>query len=374
MRQPSVVQHGGPLPPPWAVCLLCLLTVCATLVAGLMPFHVPSNDVSWGQSAIRFGRYGTALSNGKWKLPAGDNAAGLELWVRPAKIWTRGCILSFYDAHTRRLFRIAQDYEDLILRLGEWDTNEEADVMRIPNVFRRKEVFITVTFDGRETQVYINGEPDRSSNVFRSSSKDLSGQLILANAPLRNQSWSGEIKGLAIYADQLSSAQVLRQYQNWQSRREPISEGAERLVALYRFDEHEGQVAHSSVPSGIDLNFPKQFLVVDHLLFEAPFAEFHTEDSYFRNVAINVAGFVPLGISVGLLMFGVLKTPRAGLLTILCGTAVSLAIEYFQWFLPMRYSGCTDLLTNTLGTWIGFLLCKWLIRATSLRFSGPTID
>ena len=350
-----------------AIGALCLATVCAILVAGLWPFCAPVNEVSWVKqgNAIRFGEHGTALSSDRLDFVSQTGAAcSLEIWVQPAQTWANGSILTFYGFSKSREFRLEQDYTDLVLRLGDEDVKSKdgRQVLRIRNVFRKKQAFITVTSDGQETSVYIDGQLAGRSSDFKLSRRDLSGQLILANSPFRDQSWRGEVKGMAIYGTTLDAVQVQQHYQNWAERGEPLPQDSEPTNALFLFREHGGSVIHNAVSGGVNLEVPTRFLVVDQLRFESPRSEYHSEPSYLKSAVLNIAGFIPLGLVLSFYLTSVKGMKRATLLTVLAGMAVSLVIEYFQSFLPTRYSGCTDLFTNTFGTWVGAMLCKRFAR------------
>ena len=344
---------------------ICLATVCAILIAGLWPFCAPLNEVAWVKqgNAIRFGEHGAALSFDR--LDFADQtrtACGFEIWVRPSKTWVTGSILTFYGFPESREFRLEQEYTDLVLRhrSGERNDKDKRQALRIGNVFRKKQALITVTSDGRQTSVYIDGQPAGRSPDLKLSKRDLSGQLILANSPFRSQSWPGQIKGLAIYGSNLDAEQVQRHYQNWAEHGEPLPQVPEQALALFLFRERCGNVIHNAVTGGINLEVPKRFLVVNQLRFESPVSEYHSTRSYLKNALLNIAGFVPLGFVLSLYLAADPRIRRATLLTVLTGMAVSLAIEYFQSFLPTRYSGCTDLITNTIGTCIGALWRKGL--------------
>ncbi len=357
--------------PHCAVGFLCLITVCATLLAGLWPFRAPENEVTWtkNENALWFGENGTALGSRRLDFAsANGSACSIEVWVHPTRLWTTRAILTFYDSRDSREFMLEQADTDLVLHLGDKDGQR---LLRIRDVFRKPEPFISVTSNGRDTLIYIDGQLALGSPDFGLSSKDLSGQLILANAPFFDQSWAGRMKGLAIYASELDAAQVLKHYGDWKQHGQPTFGKSEKVLALYLFREHEGNTVHSEAPSGIDLTIPQRFMVVDQLLFQSPVSEFHTQGSYLKNALINVAGFVPLGFMVSLYFAAVRRMRQAAVAAVLVGAAVSFAIEYFQSFLPTRYSGWTDILTNTIGTGIGTIL-YW--RVSRLMVSKPWVE
>jgi VanZ family protein len=77
------------------------------------------------------------------------------------------------------------------------------------------------------------------------------------------------------------------------------------------------------------------------------------------DVALNVAVFVPLGWLVaraghsrGLSSLGMILLTAGG-----CG-ALSLAAETVQFFIPSRHSSVIDVVANTLGAFLGAVMCR----------------
>ena len=80
------------------------------------------------------------------------------------------------------------------------------------------------------------------------------------------------------------------------------------------------------------------------------------------DLAVNVAGYVPMGL---LLALALLRTRRAGVAVLLAGaaaTALSFSMECLQSYLPMRVASNVDFALNTAGGWLGALLAWALAR------------
>jgi glycopeptide antibiotics resistance protein len=147
----------------------------------------------------------------------------------------------------------------------------------------------------------------------------------------------------------------LQHYNAWRTNQnaEIKNEGP---IELYLFNEGSGTIVHNQINSENDLRIPGHFFVLHAPFLERPWDEFQPSWSYWKNVLINIAGFVPLGFFFCAYFVSVRPLNRAVLATILLGAAISLTIEVLQAFLPTRDSGMTDLITNTLGTVIGTAL------------------
>jgi VanZ family protein len=200
--------------------------------------------------------------------------------------------------------------------------------------------------------IYINGILAAADPQFPLSAKDFTGRLVLGDSPGQEDSWRGQLFGFAIYGQQLEDTQVFQNYLDWNQSGRPEHASDKSKIAMYLFDEHMGRVARNRAQSGVDLYIPERYQVVDKIVLEPFWTEFSMTRRYWVAALKNIAGFVPFGICFYAYLSG-LPIKRSVLLTVALGAAVSFTIEILQGFLPTRDSGTTDLITNTLGTWIG---------------------
>jgi VanZ family protein len=348
------------------VTLVFVSTLLATLTAGLWPFRAPENDATWvkANDAIQFSRKGTVISDGMLRFnKTGRSPCTLELWLKPASAWIGGTPLSFYNPHLGREFAISQDRADLLLRLVDWDRRGiiRERVLVIQKVFRRSEFLLTLTSNGENTAVYIDGHMTQNAPHFQFSSEDLAAQLILGNAPLRNNPWAGQVRGVAIYTADLSADEVMQHFQQWTAAGRPTAFAAEDPVALYLFRGLLDKVIPNAVTGGVDLTIPRKFRTVDQLRLESAVSERRFDDSYWKDAVLNMLGFVPLGCVAAWFWMVLLRGKAFVPMAVITGALTSFVIEYFQSYLPTRYSGTTDLITNSIGTSLGVALyVAWL--------------
>jgi len=334
--------------------LICLAVLCITLSLGLWPFHSPRSDASWppNQNALEFGKYSSAFSL-RSLPPTTAPEATIEIWLLPRRIWDSGTALSFYNAETRSQFSIRQSLTDLALE-AETQNPHINHRFCVDDLFRpRRPVFLTVTAGQQGVSVYLDGAPAKTVPHFPLAANAFTGRLIVADSAWQTDNWRGQIFALAIYHRALTPQEVRQNYTDWKQKGRPEIAADRRNVALYLFDEHTGSIVHDKSPSAIDLYIPPRYQVIDKIALEPVWSEFSLTRSYWSAALKNIVGFMPFGFCYYAFLSTVLKLKRAKLITILLGTAVSLTIEVLQAFLPTRDSGTTDILTNTLGTWVG---------------------
>jgi VanZ family protein len=348
--------------------VLCLLVLAIILTAGLWPFHAPRNTVSWLSKGkgLRFGRHGSVVSTGPLGVgePTSGNSCTLEGWFEPARIDSAGTILAFYDSASGTVpFALRQFQRGLAFRRIAQNSDGKPAEIYVPNVFSGvAPVFITIRSGEQGTSISTDGKLLKSMPYFSFSSQDLSGQLVVGDAPIHAFGWLGTVKGLAIYHRELADDEVSREFDSWTKSGSPNSTGKTGLVASYPFNEGSGNLVHNQVESAANLIIPGHFMVLHKVFLQRPWSEFSNRRSYWKDVAINVVGFIPLGLVFRGYFAAILGIKRSTWVTIAFGFAVSLTIEVLQSYLPTRDSGMTDLITNSSGTALGAISCAWLLK------------
>jgi VanZ family protein len=228
----------------------------------------------------------------------------------------------------------------------------------VTQVFRAgRLVFVGLVTNAEGTAVYVDGALARVFPGFRSA-QPCSGPFVVGDSPRDNDTWQGELRGLAIYRQAISSAEMASDYLSW-TRNSRLSGSA---GSLYLFNERSGRIVHDQGISGIDLQIPERYVIVRQILLESPLRAFEPTKGYVEDLAINVVGFAPFGITLYAFLFASGWKRHVGIQVVMAGLLTSLMIETLQSYLPTRDSDLTDVLTNTLGTWLGVYLISRVLK------------
>ena len=336
----------------------------AIMSATLWPFNpVPHNDVSWLPQAngIHFGKRGLVLSSHDFPAtaPSEGHPYSLEISLRPIDETDQHPFLTFYLPDRPRALELRQWGHFLVIFCRERDTHGHVSSAEIDvvHVFQRgKAVWLTVTSGPRGASVYLNGELVQSASGFHLPENAFAGELVLGSSPTTYDPWSGDVFTLALYRSELSAVQVRQHFQAGIPK--GVSpEDLQNAVAVYGFTEHDGPTIHNDVANAPWLTVPAHFQVPHKPMLLVPWKEITHDRAYVDDVARNIVGFVPLGIAV-YLYFLRRRQSNAAMLTILLGFATSLTIEIVQAYIPQRFSGMTDIITNGSGTALGVLLLQ----------------
>ena len=359
-----------------AVGATCIVVVSLILIAGLWPFHVPHNNVSWIKIAngLRFGGHGMAISLGILDREVGGEEAPCSLEIRlvPQQVPAYGTILAFDSSPDPRL-PLALRQHGASLTIQRYVTDLDGGVrypwIKIDDTFRKGEsVLLAITSTKLGTRVYSNGRLAGMFSEQAMSRNDLVGRFVLASSTV-DDSWRGDISALAIYDRELTPTEVSRHFDSWTLNHQPDLNVALQPLALFLFNERTGWSVRNRVNGGVDLSIPHNYSVLHPALLNPVWVQYSHQGafwgrwSFWKDVIINIAGFVPFGFT--LLMYLSSVTPPAGRTAkaILLGFCLSLSIEVIQRFLPTRDSGMMDLVTNTIGTIGG----AFLYRSQTIR-------
>jgi VanZ like family len=347
----------------------CILVVSTLFTAGLWPFNLfPRNQVTWLSTGkgLQFGDHGVVFSREPVErtVPKGDSGCTLVIRAQPDVV-TRGAsgtLLEIYTPENPSQFRLMQWRDVLLIRRDYLDAynHSKTNEVDLDHAFLNHDpVTFTITSGPDGSVAYRNGM--RATGITRMglSCEDFAGQLVLGDSAAIDNAWRGNILDLAIYDRELTSQEIASKYASWKGNQTRQEAGGEQhLVAQYAFSEGGGWNVHGQPGSAPDLYIPEIFKVPHKKMLMWPWEESH-DKLELRDIAINIFGFLPFGFVFAAYLTWNRNVSHSLLITILCGAGISLTIEILQEYIPGRDSGILDIITNTLGTFLGALLFRW---------------
>jgi VanZ family protein len=378
------INHGGAR----VISASCLFVLASILTAGLWPFHQPHNAVSWlkNENGLRFDGHGSIVSAIPFRAVASSSDAGrsLEIWLVPEKTKAGGSILAFDSSADPRAPFLLRQYGSSIA-VQRYVADERGHVtqpwFRVDHVFQAGErVLVTIASNSSQIALYVNGALAGTYTDSGIRPQELTGRLVLANSTM-DDTWKGQISGLAIYDHELTAAQVSNHFKNWTPHQGPVLTGELPPVALYLFDERAGSTVRNLADPATSLNIPAHYFVLHPAFLRSTVDQYsHTREvwkhwGFWEDLGVNIIGFMPVGFVFFAYFSSVRPINHAALAVVLLGFFLSFTVEASQWFLPNRDSGMTDLFTNTTGTALGVLLHRSSIVQSVwvrvLNFGGP---
>lgn len=358
----------------YGVLILCMLP--ALFAAGLWPFDFrPENHVSFLPDAggVRFEVSSTSLRSGPGGLlftpaalaypvgAAGQKGTSIEIRLMASSEFS-SClkrIVEFRDAAGAWAFSLGQWRSFFIARAFIPDQPEGKPKREIGirgALEAGRECFVTVTSGPEGTALYLDGNliaQNRDLRLLNETETIEGASLYLGNSSDLACPWSGDIYGFALYGRVMSPSEVQESFGRWEG--EPSSCGGfpdAATVASYRFVGSGGEIISDLSGAGNDLRMPSRLVFKRDFLEPIQFRRFNYVD-----VLLNILGFMPLGLLWVRWVTGAFgRQPGKSVLTaVLCGFAISLAIETAQVLLPSRVSSQMDVVCNTLGALLGAL-------------------
>jgi hypothetical protein len=298
---------------------------------------------------------------------SGEKGASIEIRLK-ASSELGSClmrIVEFRDAAGAWAFFIGQWRTFFIARAfipGQPEDTPKREIGIRGALEAGRESFLTVTSGPEGTALYLDGNLVGQHRDLRllGRTQTLEGAtLYLGNSPDLACAWSGDLYGLALYGRVMTAAEV-REGHRLQASEPAVCGDRQRdaMAACYGFGAPDGETIRDLSVAGNDLRMPSKLIFKREFLEPIQFRRFNYED-----VLLNVLGFMPLGFLWVRWVAGAFgwRPGKAVLTAVLCGFAISLAIETTQVFLPSRVSSQMDVVCNTLG----MLLGAWPASAAS---------
>jgi hypothetical protein len=378
-------------------------------VIGLWPFTFrPINNARLTpDNGLRFERPGTAYTS----MPPGK-LRDLTAFTIAMRLTTDSSGLSSFE----KIFSYALTQPEANFILGQWkdglgmhlraDGQSQEIHFGSYGVLRKDaRACFVISYDGNALHLYENGTISKTRDVgaLRFKTWEDSYPLVMGTDAHGNSQWRGTIYEIAVYDRALApeevqacqgSADAKVAADPWPggSERNQIEADGRQPTAGYRKSEAAEEpwpvIHYVFAPENTyatefrggkalavrdlgrgpaaDLVVPEYFMPYQRAYLGGQ-NDWMEYKSNWLDVAVNILGFMPLGVLLMCWLTGRgMSAVMALCMAVSAGFVVSFGVEYLQAFLPSRDSSLRDLITNSAGTLIGSIgywgIGKWGIR------------
>jgi VanZ family protein len=327
------------------------------------------NCVTWitDQAGIHLKKYGIVYTNliiGKKETDFSvSNNFSLEIALKPTKPSIDGFsfIVVHHDGNDGNQLLMAQWRSWIIFMNGDdyahkRKTNRIAvDTALLPD----GPLFITITSNTNGTKLYCNGKLLKENQTLKLTMPNgRKSRILVGNSLYGNNSWEGDIFGLAIYRETLNSKDIDLHFENWSKEHNFSFAKNDKPFVLYFFDEKEGKLALDHAGKNHHLKIPDRMKILKKKILELEWEKYKYDSNHIQDFLLNLLGFIPLGFSLSatLIRFRGKFIQHVVLKTVFSCFIFSLFIEIFQAWIPSRSSSMLDLILNTCGALIGSII------------------
>ncbi len=342
-----------------------LIILLVTLYFGVrLKGYTLINNVSLIEegNGLRFDKYGVAyigVNNLTIGGGAGIYSFTVEAAFKPSSLNKQ--IFSI-------LFSIHNGVDEEQLIIGQWKSNiivmngndyaHKRGVKRLSvNLASRpnEKIFFKITSGKNGAFLFLDGELVREDpELFLKIPKEPNLLLTLGNSVYGNQSWAGELYGLALLKESSENDSI---FEVWQDKGVfQLPEGRDSFLFIDVTDAGKNKKGDSL--NGLSgLVIPEYFPVLKKKILSPPLAGVSFEKNSIIDILINLFGFIPLGfILVSVIKeYCTMSLKQVVLISVLFCFFTSLFIEVTQAWIPSRSSQSLDLILNTVGGFLGAL-------------------
>ncbi|MCB2141156.1 VanZ family protein [bacterium] len=323
------------------------------------------NDVQWlpDERGIRFHGSGIAYVEDLRldRRLSNPGSFTIEMIVSPERTARRGSspLLVLHDGADNRQLVILQYHQSLIIMNGD-DYNHRQRRIRIVGrdvLSPAEKQHVVVTSGEQGTHLYVNGIRAAGRKNWRLSipnqAKPL--QLVIGNNIHAKRGWTGSLHGLALSKEAISADLAMRRHDGWAAGKNFKYLKASDTLLSYTFEEKSDHAFFDKSGGNHPLKVPVHLKALQKTFLALPGKDFHLNQPVFKDMLINVLGFIPIGMVFYVFLqrfFG--SNGKFHLLAALAlCVLLSISIEIAQAWIPNRSSSLSDWMLNTLGGWLG---------------------